>query len=215
MNIKHHIWVVFTAALTGFVLGIILNSLSSTVDFLYNNVLGLATASLIAAFGTWLLSDFCDDAPLENADSTLSETNWKLYSQKLIGAESVTSMDCDKTLGMLEDTGGLLIRYKDGSRAADEITQILIKAQDYQHHTMEEAFPKKRSLLQHVLDEWQCNKSEIWVLHRESFIKLGIEDRFAIGMLRDGTLKVFVGVPNQRPSTSQKGYDYESAASYV
>lgn len=197
-----HISVVFAAAIVTYFAGLLFSALTVTVEFRYTGALCLCGASWSSALGTWLLSDFCDDAPLADPVSLQDLTNWKLYSQRLVGygaAQSTVitrgSEDMPRLLGEVE---GIKIAHNDGKAISTGIDRILAEASQDTAHPVLDALSKGREILRKTIDQWEAGYSEIIVIRREAFDRVGIGDCFAVGVSEDGRLKVYLGMPALR-----------------
>ena len=173
-----------------------------TVEFRYTGALCLCGASWSSAFGTWLLSDFCDDAPLAESGSLENSTNWKLYSQRLVGyraaQSTVIAEGSDNTPCLLGEVEGIKIAHDDGTAISTGVDRILAEASQNSAHPVLDALSKGREILPKTIDQWEAGYSEIMVVRREAFDRVGIGDRFAIGVSEDGRLRVYLGMPALR-----------------
>ena len=198
-DIRKHISVVFAGGIIGFLSGVVLNALPATVHLRYIGALCLCGASWFSAIGTWLLSDFCDDAPLGELDNLEDLTNWRAYSQRLIGQKAaqstLTTGNSDDIPEMLRKVEGLKITHKDSTAISTAIDRSLIKASPDLIPVVTEALSKGEEILPKTRELWEAGYSEIIVVRRETFARFGVDNRFAIGVLEDGRLKVFVGMP--------------------
>ena len=190
---------VFAGGFVGYLLGIILNAVTSTVHLRYTGALCLCCASWISALGTWLLSDFCDDAPLAEPGALEDLTNWKLYSQRLIGHGSARSKlateDSDVISRLLAESGGVKISHNDGTAISTGIDRVLTRTSPNATHVVTGTLSNGRDILPETIKQWEAGYSEIIVVRRGIFAKLGLGDRFAVGVFEDGHLKVFLGIP--------------------
>ena len=201
-DIRKHISVVFAGAFVGYITGIVLNALTATVQFPYIGALCLCGASWISALGTWLLSDFCDDAPLAEPGAPEDLTNWKVYSQKLIGfgdaRPAVITGHSEDLPRLVGGIGGIKFSHNDGTNISTGIDRTLAKASQNSAHAVAGALSKGREVLPKTISQWQAGHSEITMVRQEAFAKLGIGDRFAVGFSEDGCLKIFLGMPALR-----------------
>lgn len=193
-NTRLHVLVVFCAAIAGFLLGCLLHAIPRTAGFRYNDVIALNVASLSAAFGTWLLTDFGTDPSWNDLTvAVVSEetTNWKLYSQKRIGSDS-QSKSTAKMLPALNSSGSIVVEYNDGSAVALGITAALQQVAD---HTSWYAlnFPRAREILEQTLEMWKARDSRIVILGREAFHQHGFHDQWVIGEYHNGLLTTYAG----------------------
>lgn len=201
-DIRKHTLVVFLAAIIGYLAGITLNALSATVEFRYIGALCLCGASWSSAFGTWLLSDFCDDVPVAEPGALEESTNWKLYSQKFVGygatQSALIARGSDDISRLLKETGGIKIAYDDGTTISTGIDRTLAVASQNFTNPVIEALSNGQGILQKTIDQWEAGYSEIIVVRREAFDRLGIGNCFAVGVSEDGYLKVYIGMPALR-----------------
>lgn len=204
-DIRKHIAVVFAGAIVCYLAGIILNALAATVTFAHLGALCLCGASWSSALGTWLFSDFCDDVPVAEPgalEGLEGLSNWKLYSQRLIGYDAarlvvITGYSNDMPR-LLEKIGGSKIAHNDGTDISSGIDRRLAEASPNSAHAVSVASSKGPLILRKTIDQWEAGCSEIKVVRREVFAQIGIEDRFAIGISEDGYLKIYLGMPALR-----------------
>ncbi|KAK4995664.1 hypothetical protein LTR66_004561 [Elasticomyces elasticus] len=192
---RRHVLVVFCAAFAGFFLGCMLHAVPQTAGFRYNDVIALNTASLSAAFGTWLLTDFGTDPSWNDLTTEVGSpntTNWKLYSQKMIGSDSSRLSKQPEKLFALDSTVTTVVQCNDRSSVALRITSALEQAQQ-RHDRYSDIFPRSREILELTLNMWTRHESRVVIVSRETFVQDGFHGEWALGDYHDGSLTVYAG----------------------
>ncbi|RDW73621.1 hypothetical protein BP5796_07063 [Coleophoma crateriformis] len=196
MDIKIHVRIVFMSAFGGYVIGIILHSIPGIQDFFYIDIIALCSASISAAFGTWINSDFCDDVSREIYVEAETEqaTNWKLHSQKLVGSRHACSRLNTKELEKIQ---GAECRYDDNSSLSRGIKQVIAKGILSTNTTITDVFPRAKEFLQYARELWSKRKLRLITVPREEFEAAGGDEIFAGSYRRNDVLTVIVGLPSK------------------
>lgn len=192
-DIRVHVHIVFAAAFGGYVLGVVLHEIPGTQDFRFNDVIALCAASIGAAVGTWLYTDFCDDASqdihIENEDMV----NWKVYSQKLLGE---TTKSCTLSASRLQKLQGIEARFADNSVLSTGIKDVFAKALLKHNAPIHSTFARAQEMLEYTMKLWSHNQLRLFVVDRKNLTDVGGGSVFAASAKLDDTLMVYIGMPS-------------------
>lgn len=208
-DIRIHVQIVFLAAFGGYAVGVVLrkflvllhtashtddvlDEIPATQAFRFNDVIALCTASLSAAVGTWLYTDFCDDASQEVHIEDEDLVNWKVYSQKLIGE---IGGQCSLRPDQLEGLQGIEVQFADSSVLSEGIIEIFSKALAKRDGSIHQTFSRAQEMLEYTMRIWEHDQLRLFIVDRKSLSEAGGASVFAASTKVDGVLMVYVGMP--------------------
>jgi hypothetical protein len=155
-------------------------------------VIALCTASLSASLGTWLYTDFCDDASDEVHALAEDSVNWKVYSQRLIGSDEC---NCELDNSVFQGLEGTICKYDDQSIMSVGVRELLEQAITNLPPTLHHALPHPQDLLQRTLQNWESGSTRLIVVDRKDLDAVGGSGYFSVSSHVDGHLDIFVGMP--------------------
>ncbi|KAI9744746.1 MAG: hypothetical protein M1818_001671 [Claussenomyces sp. TS43310] len=192
-DIRMHVQIVFMAAFGGYILGIILHEIPQTKSFRFNDVICLCVASLASSIGTWLYTDFCDDASQEVHMMNEDLVNWKVYSQKLIGNRGGR---CRLKSYQLERLGGIDCKYEDNSILSEGIKSVFTHALLHRDAPINATFARAQEMLEYTLRIWKNRQLQLVIVDRKALGEAGGASVFAASTKDGSNLLVYVGMPS-------------------
>lgn len=193
-DIRKHVHIVFLGSALGYFVGVVLHEIPATRLFPYVDVIALCTASMTSAYGTWLYTDFCDDAEDEIHLHESPQPQDESYAQRLIGYDNDPAARSHSRLEGLGSSRECL--YDDKSTISDGLRTLLDKALQRISKIPREDLPLGESVLRQSLQAWINGDVSLNIVTRNELIAAGFADRFATSYKDGDVLGVYVGMPS-------------------
>jgi hypothetical protein len=175
----------------------------------FNDIIAQVFASLTAALGTWFFTDFDNDPSREAHVANEDVTNWKVYSQRLLGKEQESC--CNGVLrDVLQSLKGREFAFQDGSKLSEGIKALFVHSLSKNSGFIYEDFARSNEMLNFTLDAWAHKRLRLIVVQRSALVAVpGGGEVFAASTWMEDSLVVYVGMPSLEETriTSDESYE--------
>ena len=163
----------------------------------------------MGAIGTWWFTDFCDDPSCAEHVTHEDDTNWKVYSQRLVGKEQ--EFICNRIVpGDLRSLKGTEYVCDDGSKVSEGIKAIFLQGLSKSSGSVREKLARSKEMLKFALDAWAQKRLRLTLVHRSALVTIaGGSEVFAASTWVKHSLVVYVGMPTMKASRALSEESYK------
>jgi hypothetical protein len=163
----------------------------------------------MGALGTWWFTDFCDDPSRGKQVANEDDTNWKVYSQRLLGKEQALFRN-GVVPGDLQSLKGTTYAFDDGSKVSEGIKAVFLQGLSKSVGSVHENLTRSKEMLKFALDTWAQKRLRLILVHRSSLATIaGGNEVFAASTWVEDRLFVYVGMPTMQASRVSSEEHYE------
>jgi len=198
-DVTSHLTVVFVSALVGFTCGCILQGVPATRPSIYNNVIALDVAALLAAglSSIWVWFDF--HLPKTTSQSTVAPPSHGRFEQKRLIGDSHGAVFAETPA--LPDIHGFRVTWGTQVETASKITSLL-KASLDQPNEYSKATTWSKGLLESTLGMWLTESIILNVTTRRRMEQHGLPDVLSFSFWDSGVLRITAGFLDDEETAS-------------